>query len=136
MEPTVRKHVEKDGMLASGPRDGDPQIGLGLGEVEDVRAVAVHRRAGLPCVEPSPVDFGDVRDDVSLGMARIFEKLGQPTQKVRVCNGLERSFICHTWNTGRVFSASQEAQGAQQTQPVPWNLGRRPLRGLAGVIDR
>lgn len=41
-----------------------------LGEVQDVRRVAEHRRRGLPKIEPAPVHFGDVRNELRLDSFR------------------------------------------------------------------
>src|SRR5258706_466404 len=42
------------------------EIGLRLGEVQDVHAVGEHRRKGLAGKEPSLLHLGDVGDDVRL----------------------------------------------------------------------
>ena len=93
-------------MLSRGSAGRDAQVRLGLREVKDLRTVRIHGRAGFAGVEPSLVDFGDVRDEVDFGAARLNEELGEATEELVVRNRLERPFVLHGWNIRRVFSTS------------------------------
>jgi hypothetical protein len=90
METTVREHREERRVLPSRPGDGGPQIGLGLGEVEDVRAVDEHRGGGFAGVEVSSLHLTDVRDEVGLDAAGLTEEIGEPAEEIVVGEGFER----------------------------------------------
>jgi hypothetical protein len=92
MEPTVREQREEHGVLSSRPGHVDPQIGLGLGEVEDVRAVNEHRGGGFARVEVSSLHLTDVGHEVGLDAAGLTEEEGEPPQEVVVGEGFERPF--------------------------------------------
>jgi hypothetical protein len=92
METTVREHREENGVPPSRPGHGDPQIGLGLGEVEDVRAVDEHRGGGFAGVEVTSLHLTDVGDEVGLDAAGLTEEKGEPAKEVVVGEGFERPF--------------------------------------------
>ena len=76
-------------MLARGPRDRDPQVGLGLGEVEALGAVDEHRGRGFAGVEPALVDLADVRDEVGLDAARVGHELAEAAEQLVVGDGVK-----------------------------------------------
>ena len=84
MEPTVREHVQENGVLTSRPCRGEAQVGLGLGEVKDVHAIDEHRRGGLAGVETTSLDLGDVGDEVGLSASRLTEKVGESAEELVV----------------------------------------------------
>jgi hypothetical protein len=73
VQAAVREHREQDRMLASGPRDVDPQLGLTLGKVKDVSTVDEHRGGGEPREEPPRVHLGEVLDQRGLDAAGVAE---------------------------------------------------------------
>ena len=76
-------------MPARGSSHRDAQVGLGLGQVQDVRAVRKHRRRGFASKEPASVHFRDVLDDLGLDAARLLKELSQAMQKLVVRRGCE-----------------------------------------------
>jgi hypothetical protein len=92
METAIPEHREEHRVLSSRPGHGDAQVGLGLGEVEDVCAVDEHRGGGLASVEAPCLHLGDVGDEVGLDAAGLAEEIGEPTQEVVVGEGFERPF--------------------------------------------
>ncbi len=64
MQSAIGEHIEEDGMLPCRSRGGNAEIGLGLGEVEPLRAVGEHRRRGFAGVEPTRVYLADVGDEI------------------------------------------------------------------------
>jgi hypothetical protein len=92
MEPAVGEHVQEHGVLTSRPGRGDAQVGLGLGEVKDVRAIDKHRGRSLAGVETSGLDLSDVGDEVFLGAAGLTEKVGESAEELVVGEGFERPF--------------------------------------------
>jgi len=92
----------------------NPEIGLRLGEVQDVHAVGEHRRKGLAGKESSILHLGDVGDDVGFGAPGLAHELGQAAEQLVVGDGLERSFVFHEGNIGCAFSTSWESAGAQK----------------------
>ena len=85
------------------------QIGLGLREVQDLGAIRIHGGAGLAGVEPALVDLGDVGDEVDFRAAGLSQDLGETLEQIIVGYGLERPFVLHAENIGRVFSTSRLA---------------------------
>ena len=73
-------------MLPAGSSGRDAQVGLRLGEMEDVGAIREHGRRGLARVELSFVDLGDVRHEVRLDAARLPQQLGEPRQQLVVAD--------------------------------------------------
>ncbi len=69
VETTVGEHLQDHRVLSSRPSHRDPQVGLGLGEVEDVGAVDEHRGGGLAGVEAPHLHLGDVGDEIGLHAA-------------------------------------------------------------------
>jgi hypothetical protein len=92
VEPAVREHREEHGVLSSRPGHVDPQIGFGLGEVEDVSAIDEHRGGGLAGVEVSSLHLTDVGDEVGLDAAGLTEEKGESAQEVVVVERFERPF--------------------------------------------
>ena len=92
----------------------DAEVGLRLGEVQDVHAVGEHRRKGLAGIEPSLFHLGDVRDDVGLDAPGLAHELGQAVEQLVVRDRLERSLLFHDWNIGPAFSTSWEGASATQ----------------------
>ena len=56
-------------MLSGGSGYRDPEVGLGLGEMEHLRAVGEHRGRSLAGVESPLVDLADVSDEFGLDAA-------------------------------------------------------------------
>jgi hypothetical protein len=55
VQPPVGQQGQEEGMLPRGAGGGDPDVGLGLGKVEELGAVREHRGRGFAGVEPAPV---------------------------------------------------------------------------------
>ena len=62
-------------MLSRGSCGGDAEVGLGLGEMEDLSTVPEHRGRGFAGVEPPPVDLADVSDEVGLVATALTEEI-------------------------------------------------------------
>jgi hypothetical protein len=71
-------------MLSRGAGGGDSEVGLGLGEVEDLGAVGEHRGRGFAGVEPAAVDLADVSDEVGLVATGPIEQIRQATEQLLV----------------------------------------------------
>jgi hypothetical protein len=71
VEATFGQHGQEDGILPGRSGRRDPQIRLGLGEMEDLRAIGEHRRGGFAGVEPAFVDLADVGHEVGFGVTRL-----------------------------------------------------------------
>jgi len=84
VETTVGQHFQEEGMLEGRAGRGDAQVGLGLGEVKDLRAVGEHGGGGFAGVEPALVHLGDVGQEVGLRAAGLLEQIGQPTKQLVV----------------------------------------------------
>src|SRR5262249_30714236 len=84
VEPAVRQHLEEDWVLPSGLGDREPELGLALGEVKDVRAVREHRRDGVASVEVSGFHLADVGDERGLDTARLPEEIGEAGEQLVV----------------------------------------------------
>jgi hypothetical protein len=69
VEPAVSEPVEQRRELAGRAGDRDAAVGLGLREVQVLRAVREHRGERLPGLEPSLVDLADVSDEIGLDAA-------------------------------------------------------------------
>ena len=61
-------------MLSRGAASGDPEVGLGVREVEGLGTVHKHRGRGFPGVEPASVDLANVSDELLRGLSDL---LGQ-----------------------------------------------------------
>jgi hypothetical protein len=92
MEPAVREHRKEHGVLSSCPGHVDPQIGFGLGEMKDRRAVDEHRGGGFAGVEVSCFHLTDVGDEVGLDAAGLTEEIGEPAKELVVGEGFDRPF--------------------------------------------
>ena len=93
-------------MLSRGAGGGDAQVGLGLGEVEDLGAVREHRGRGLAGVEPARVDLADVSDEVGLVATGLAEQIRQATEQLVVGERRQRVSAFHDDNIGRRFATS------------------------------
>ena len=93
-------------MLSRGAGGGDPEVGLGLGEVEDLGAVPEHRGRGFAGVEPAPVDLADVSDEVGLVATGLTEQIRQATEQLVVGERGQRVSAFHEDNIGRRFATS------------------------------
>jgi hypothetical protein len=103
VQTAVGEHREKDGMLACGARRHDPQVGFRLREMEDVDAVAEHRRRRRACIEASPIDLADVGDEVALGGARVAKDLGEALKQLVVRNAGENACLVHELRVGHTL---------------------------------
>ena len=93
-------------MRSRGAGGGDPEVGLGLGEVEDLGAVLEHRGRGFAGVETAPVDLANVRDEVGLVATGPTEQIRQATEQIVIGERRERVSAFHTDNIGRRFATS------------------------------
>src|SRR5262245_12048846 len=75
MQPAVAQHGEEDRVPTSRSSRVDAQVGFRLGEVKDLGTVRVHRRRGLPRIEPARVDRADVINNIGLYATRVAEQL-------------------------------------------------------------
>ena len=82
-------------MLSRGAGGGDPEVGLGLGEVEDLGTVREHRGRGFAGVEPTPVDLADVSDEVGLVATGLTEEIRQATEQLVVGERRQRVSAFH-----------------------------------------
>ncbi len=94
-------------MLSRGAGGGDAEIGLGLGEVEDVGAPREHRGRGFAGVQPSSVDLADVSDEVGLVATGLTEQIRQATEEIVVGERRQRVSALHDDNIGRRFVTPQ-----------------------------
>jgi hypothetical protein len=102
VKPPVAKHGQEHRMLPRCSGRGDPQPGLGLGEMEHRSAVDKHRRCGLARVESSRVHFTNVSHEVGFATSGSLDKLGQVAEQLVVRHGLEISFDLHDQSVGGV----------------------------------
>ena len=93
VKTAVGQEAQEHRMLARGSSHRDAQVGLGLGQVQDVRAVREHRRRGFASKEPASVHFRDVLDDLGLDAARLSKQLRQAMQKLVVGHGCESLWL-------------------------------------------
>jgi hypothetical protein len=66
VKTAIPQHGQDDRMLPRRTGRRNTEIGLGLGEVQDLHAVGEHRGEGLAGIELSLLHLGDVGDDVGL----------------------------------------------------------------------
>ena len=95
-------------MLSRGAGGGDPEVGLGLGEVEDLSTVPEHRGRGFAGVEPAPVDLADVSDEVGFVATGLAEQIRQASEQLVVGERRQRVSAFHDDNIGRRFATSQD----------------------------
>ena len=88
-------------MLSRGAGGGDPEVGLGLGEVEDLGAVREHRGRGFAGVEAAPVGLADVSDEVGIVATGLTEETRQAAEQLLVGERRKRVSTFHTDNIGR-----------------------------------
>jgi hypothetical protein len=93
-------------MLPRGASGGDAEVGLGVREMEALRAVREHRGRGLTGVEPARVDLADVGDEVGLGVAGVAQQIGESAEQLVVGDRVQRVRAFHTDNIGRGFASS------------------------------
>jgi hypothetical protein len=101
VQAAVGEHREQDWMLARGARRHDPQVGFRLREMEDVDAVAEHRRRRRARIEASPIHLADVGDDVGLSATGVAQELGEATKQRVVRNGGE--WLMHGQRVGHIL---------------------------------
>ena len=106
VQPPVGEQGQEEGMLSRGAGGGDAEVGLGLGEVEDLGAVREHRGRGFAGVEPAPVDLADVSDEVGLVATGPTEEIRQATEEIVVGERRQRVSAFHDDNIGRRFATS------------------------------
>jgi hypothetical protein len=106
-----RQHGQEHRMLPGRPGRGNPEIGLGLGEVQDARAVGEHRGECVTGIESSLVDLGDVGHHVGFDAPGLAHELGQAAEQLVVGDRLEWSLLLHDRNIGRGFLESRKAAG-------------------------
>ncbi len=124
VQPPVGQHGQEEGMLSRGAGGGDPEVGLGLGEVEDLGAVREHRGRGFAGVEPARVDLANVSDEVGLVATGLTEQIRQATEQLVVGERRQRVSAFHADNIGRRFVTS-------------WGRNRRaPCGGLSLEEER
>jgi hypothetical protein len=116
MKTPVAKHLQELRMLPCGPRRRDPQVGLGLREVEHVDAVRKHRGRSHSSEEPAPVHLADMGDELGLGPAGLSEKDGQTTEQLVVRDPCERRIVFH----GERVRLTQDKRG-----PTDESSGRK-----------
>ena len=107
VQPSVGEQGEEEGMLSRGAGGGDAEVGLGLGEMEDVGAVREHRGRGFPGVEPAPVDLANVSDEVGLVATGPTEEIRQAPEQIVVGERRERVSAFHDDNIGKRFATSR-----------------------------
>ena len=94
-------------MLPRRAGGGDPEVGLGLGEVEDLGAVREHRGRGFAGVEPAPVDLANVTDEIGLVTTGLTEEIRQATEQLVVGERRQRVSAFHDDNIGGGFATSR-----------------------------
>src|SRR5688572_11358751 len=82
METAVSQHREQQRMFARSSSNGDPEIGLLLGQVQDIGAVRKHRWFGRPRIEATRVHFRDVGDQHSLYTPRCPHEFTETTEEL------------------------------------------------------
>lgn len=103
VQAAVAEH-RKDGWLgAGGSRGGDPQVRLGLGQVEDFGAKVKQGRRALSRVKPALVHFAEVGDELGFDAPRLAQELGQAAEKIAIGDRLEVSFVRHAPFIALVF---------------------------------
>jgi hypothetical protein len=86
---------QEHGVLSRGAGDRDAQIGFRLREVQDLRAVDEHGGAGLTSIEPAPLHFSDVGDEVGFDAAGLLKELGQAAEQLFVRDRFEGAWVLH-----------------------------------------
>lgn len=109
MEAAVSQHLEQDGMLARPSGHADPQIGLGLGEVQPLAAVREDRGAGVLPVQAAGVDLSDVGDEVSLDAAGLGHERSEPSEQLLVRQLSEFVGTVHAPKIGGVLATADVA---------------------------
>ena len=107
VQPPFGEQGQEDGMLSRGAGGSDAEVGLGLGEVEDLGAVLEHRGRGLAGVELTPVNLADVSDEIGLVATGSTEKIRQATEEIVVGERRQRVSAFHDDNIGRCFATSR-----------------------------
>ena len=118
-------------MLSRGAGGGDAEVGLGLGEVEDLGAVREHRGRGFAGVEPAPVDLADVSDEVGLVATGLTEQIRQATEEIVVGERRQRASAFHDDNIGGVSRPPGIACDARQRRPLARRGSARRRRSWA-----
>ena len=84
MQAAVPQHRQQLWVPACRASDGDPTVGLSLGEVQPLGAVDKHRRARLSGKEPALVDLANVRDQIGFDAVRLSDEISQTAQQIIV----------------------------------------------------
>jgi hypothetical protein len=84
VQTPIGQHRQEHRVLSRRTCRGDAQVGLGLREMEDLRAVGEHRGRSLAGVEPALVDLADVGDEVGLDAPGLPQKLDEAAQQLVV----------------------------------------------------
>jgi hypothetical protein len=92
VQPAVREHGQNVRVRTRRPRHRDPEVGLVLGQVENVRAVDEHRWSSEAGVEPPRLHFPDVGDDVRFHGTGLAQEIAESLQEVLVGKGIEQLF--------------------------------------------
>ena len=109
VQPPVGQHGEEERVLPRGAGRGDPEVGLGLREVEDLGAIRKHRRAGLAGVETPRVDLANVSDEVGLVAPGLLDQVRHVTEQLVVGERRQRpGALFHTDNIRRRFGTSRD----------------------------
>ncbi len=134
----VGQHAQKEGMLSRGARGGDPEVGLGLGEVKDLGAVHEHRGGGFAGVEPAPVDLANVGDEGGLVATGLTEQIRQATEQLVVGERCQRVSAFHEDNIGRRFATSRDRLCRAQCggPSLEGSRGGSDVRGVAACRTR
>ena len=82
VQPPVGQHGQEVGMLSRGAGGGDAEVGLGLGEVEDLGAVREHRCARL--------SLGKGEDDVAIPKPYSGDPAGESPARQRLATSRKR----------------------------------------------
>ena len=90
VEPAVPERLQDCRVPACRAGYGDAAVGLGLREMQVLRAVREHRWEGMTGEEPSLVDLADVGDEVGLDAARLRHELPESPEQLVIGNGSKR----------------------------------------------
>ena len=121
VKPPVAQHRKDHRVLARGSGHGDAQVGLGLREVQGLRAVGEHGGEGFTSVEASLVHLGDVGDEVGLDAARLGEDLGQAAEEIAVGDRRERSACLGEGRSALVVHGRRLSPGLDSRGPIPFS---------------
>jgi hypothetical protein len=81
VQPPVGQHGQDAGEPPRHPRDRDAEKGLRLGKAESRSRIHEHRLTRLTAIEPSPVDLGQMPDELRLDPPSAPDDLLQPREQ-------------------------------------------------------